>query len=107
MYSDVTDLNLLSYYVKTNYMDKLRVVDSRNIDPMFQLSTNQINYFLFTNQKISNVEYPHIHYSPEEIFSGQISLLTIDFISGEGQAEEREELARTCGRGVQSGDAAE
>lgn len=87
MYSDVTDLNLLSYYVKTNYMDKLRVVDSRNIDPMFQLSTNQINYFLFTNQKISNVEYPHIHYSPEEIFSGQISLLNIDFISGEGQAE--------------------
>lgn len=87
MYSDVTDLNLLSYYVKTNYMDKLRVVDSRNIDPMFQLSTNQINYILLTNQKISNVEYPHIHYSPEEIFSGQISLLNIDFISGEGQAE--------------------
>lgn len=87
MYSDVTDLNLLSYYVKTNYIDKLRVVDSRNIDPMFQLSTNQINYFLFTDQKISNVEYPHIHYSPEEIFSGQISLLNIDFISGEGQAE--------------------
>lgn len=87
MYSDVSDLNLLSAYVKTNYIDKLRVMDSRNIDPMFQLSMNQINYVLFTDQRIGSSEYPHIHYSPEEIFSGQISLLNIDFISGEGQAE--------------------
>ena len=32
---------------------------------------------------IINVKYPHIKYSPEEIFSGQIDLLSIDFISGE------------------------
>lgn len=31
---------------------------------------------------IVDVKYPHIKYSPEEIFSGKIDLLSIDFISG-------------------------
>ena len=33
------------------------------------------------------VKYPHIHYSCEEIFSGKVGILGIDFISGEGQTE--------------------
>lgn len=32
-------------------------------------------------------KYPHIHYSCEEIFSGKVGILGIDFISGEGQTE--------------------
>ena len=87
MYSDVTDQNKITNYVKTNYIDKLRVVDSRNIDTMFDLSTNQIDCNIGITAKIGSTEYPHIHYSPEEIFSGQISLLNIDFISGVDQAE--------------------
>lgn len=88
MYSDVTDQAQITNYVKTNYIDKCRVVDSRNIDTMFDLSlNNQILCYLGSKGKISNVEYPHIHYSPEEIFAGKISLLNIDFISGVGQAE--------------------
>ena len=88
MYSDVTDQDQITNYVKTNYIDKCRVVDSRNIDTMFDLSlNNQILCYLGSKGKISNVEYPHIHYSPEEIFAGKISLLNIDFISGVGQAE--------------------
>lgn len=37
MYSDVTDQAQITNYVKTNYIDKRRVVDSRNIDTMFDL----------------------------------------------------------------------
>lgn len=87
MYSDTTDNNQLTNYVKTNYIDRLKVVDSRNIDTMFDLSLNQKIVVIGTKGVMSNVEYPHIHYSPEEIFSGKISLLNIDFISGVGQAE--------------------
>ena len=35
-----------------------------------------------------SVKYPHIHYSCEEIFSGKVGILGIDFISGEGQTED-------------------
>ena len=35
----------------------------------------------------AKVKYPHIHYSCEEIFSGKVGILGIDFISGEGQTE--------------------
>ena len=87
MYSDVTDQNKLTSYVKRNYIDKYRVVDSRNIDTMFALATNRKIVFLGLNKTMSSVEYPHIHYSPEEIFAGKISLLNIDFISGTNQAE--------------------
>ena len=87
MYSDAIDNNQLTNYVKTNYIDKLKVVDSRNIDTMFDISLNQKIVVIGTKGVMSNVEYPHIHYSPEEIFSGKISLLNIDFISGVGQAE--------------------
>ena len=87
MYSDVTDQNKITNYVKTNYIDKSRVVDSRNIDTMFDLYTNQLDCNIGIDAKIGSTEYPHIHYSPEEIFSGQISLLNIDFISGVNQAE--------------------
>ena len=87
MYSDAIDNNQLTNYVKTNYIDKLKVVDSRNIDTMFDLFLNQKIVVIGTKGVMSNVEYPHIHYSPEEIFSGKISLLNIDFISGVGQAE--------------------
>ena len=38
-------------------------------------------------QKYVKAEYPHIHYSCEEIFSGKVGILGIDFISGEGQTE--------------------
>ena len=38
-------------------------------------------------QKAAKLKYPHIHYSCEEIFSGKIGLLNIDFISGNGQSK--------------------
>ena len=38
-------------------------------------------------QKYKALEFPHIHYSCEEIFSGKIGLLNINFISGDGQSE--------------------
>ena len=37
-------------------------------------------------QKYAKLKFPHIHYSCEEIFSGKIGLLNIDFISGNGQS---------------------
>ena len=37
-------------------------------------------------QKYASLKFPHIHYSCEEIFSGKIGLLNIDFISGNGQS---------------------
>ena len=43
------------------------------------LSTDQYKNALGV---IVDVKYPHIKYSPEEIFSGKIDLLSIDFISG-------------------------
>ena len=38
-------------------------------------------------QKYYPTRIPHIHYSCEEIFSGKVGILGIDFISGEGQTE--------------------
>ena len=87
MYSDAIDQSQLTYSVKNNYIDKLRVVDSRSIDTMFAKIPNKKIIFAGSKGKISNVEYPHIHYSPEEILAGKISFFNIDFISGEGQAE--------------------
>ena len=56
MYSDVTDQAKITNYVKTNYIDKCRVVDSRNIDTMFDLSlNNQILCYLGSYGIISNV----------------------------------------------------
>ena len=34
------------------------------------------------NTKSFTYQYPHINYTPEEIFAGQVPLLSIDFISG-------------------------
>ena len=38
-------------------------------------------------QKFVSLEFPHIHYSCEEIFSGKVSLLNINFVTGDGQSE--------------------
>ena len=38
-------------------------------------------------QQLNSLEFPHIHYSCEEIFSGKVGILNINFISGEGQVE--------------------
>lgn len=38
-------------------------------------------------QQLNSLEFPHIHYSCEEIFSGKVGILNINFISGEGQAD--------------------
>lgn len=38
-------------------------------------------------QRFFGTAYPHFHYSCEEIFSGKVGILGIDFISGEGQTE--------------------
>ena len=38
-------------------------------------------------QQLNSLEFPHIHYSCEEIFSGKVGLLNINFVTGEGQSE--------------------
>ncbi len=49
-------------------------------DKMKQGSTFTIDNLGHT---MTAIQFPHIHYSPEEIFSNQIGILNIDFISGE------------------------
>lgn len=87
MYSDQTQEDLLDAYVKVNYIDKLRIVDKETTDYYFIKSKNIVNYNIGIASKIGSADYPHIYYSPEEIFAGKISVLNIDFISGKGQGE--------------------
>ena len=42
--------------------------------------THEIDMSSFKNLK--KIQYPHITYTPEEIFSGNVDILSIDFISG-------------------------
>lgn len=63
------------------------IMSTDSSDQEFDSTTTSNTISVRIIQKYLKAEYPHIHYSCEEIFSGKVGILGIDFISGEGQTQ--------------------
>lgn len=88
MYSDQATTDIQA--TDSNYLGSFKVVNTQSADEIFDDKYNKDEYvpfYLDINSAITigTTEYSHIHYSPEEIFAGDVSMLSIDFISGKGQ----------------------
>ena len=63
------------------------IMSNKSEDAEFDRVGSNQNISVKLTKLLFGVQYPHIHYSCEEIFSGRVGILGIDFISGEGQTE--------------------
>lgn len=87
MLADESNNNFIGNIVST-VIDSFTIMSDESEDAEFDNGNiNNTALKVRILQKYKELEFPHIHYSCEEIFSGKIGILNINFISGEGQSE--------------------
>ncbi len=87
MLADESNNNFIVNIVST-VIDSFTIMSDESEDAEFDNGNiNNTALKVRILQKFKELEFPHIHYSCEEIFSGKIGILNINFISGEGQSE--------------------
>lgn len=70
--------------ILTNTMPDNRYENTieKDVDTTSFLPTNFSG--IFSEDGSAKYQYPHINYTPEEIFAGKVDLLNIDFVTGKG-----------------------